>query len=407
MSQRTPSLTLISTDTLPTRHAVVGASDSYRVVIAHRMSDCAAAWRLLEQQSSPAIFQTHDWLACWMETVGKAQNAEPRIALVRDDNARLVMILPLMLRTHMGMPVLHWMAEEDADYHAPLALPDFAQTCTGSMMRDILMRVANQVPDAAALCLSKTASEFAGIRAPLSLMPHAPHPSAAHAITLTGDNFEDFYAAARSKSTRKRDRQRRRQLEKHGPVSFEVADTPMRRHQMIDEILAQKAIWLKARGICDPFAQDGVYAFLHRLVDDQAICKQLHISALTVNGEIMAGNMGYVQNERFYAVIGSVTDGDLARHSPGVLHLHELFKWCFANGVKVFDLTVGDEGYKKEWCDSRLDLIDIHVPLSMGGVALTSIARARGYLKRKVKASPRLFTLATDARRLVNRALGQ
>lgn len=404
MSQQSPSpsLSVVSSGTktaMPTALGLAsGASDRYSVVIAQSMSDCAASWRLFEEDASPAVFQTHDWLSCWMDTVGAAQRASPRIALVGDSNARLVMILPLMLVSRWGMQVLCWMAEDDADYHAPLVAPDFAATCNSSTMRDILARIVRQVPEASAISLVKTTSMFMDQPSPLSKLPHHPHPCAAHAVHLPGGSFDDFYAAARSKSTRKRDRQRRRKLEDYGDVRFEIATDTSRQHDLLNVILAQKADWLSARGIKDPFAEDGVHTFLHRLIENRTTRQHLHISALTVDDAVAAGNVGYVYEGRFYAVIGSVTNGELARHSPGVLHLHDLFRWCYDHDVSVFDLTVGDEGYKNEWCDSRLDLIDIRMPLSVSGVFFIAAQRLWALAKRRIKASPALFSIATRIR---------
>ncbi len=371
---------------------------TYTVSIYTSLESCAAAWRLFEQDAVATIFQTYGWLECWQRTVGEARASRPHIAFVNDKTGSPVMILPLALENILGVSTLTWMARDEADYHAPLMTKEFAATCTAADMQHILTRIARHVSSADALSLIKTVHIFDSALNPLTHMQHLPHPSAAHAISLHG-TFDELYADKRSKSTRRKDRQRRQRIEAMGDLKFEIAQTPQQRHDMLISLLSQKAAWLEARGITNPFAADDVQAFLQSLIDDPSAAAALHISAMTLNGEVIAGNLGYTRGNRFYAMIGTIADGDVARQSPGIVHLHELLKWCFDNDISIFDLTVGDEGYKKDWCDMRQDLVDIRLPLSIAGYLATAILRAKDMAKRAIKSSPGLFTFALAARR--------
>lgn len=375
------------------------------VEIIRDMEDAAAVWRGFEQDAAMTVFQSHAWLAAWWQCVGTRRSAQPVICVVRQENGRPGMILPLALERRFGLPSLVWMAECEADYHAPLLDRDFAARCDHAMVAATMTAIADSVPEARMIALCKTATRVGDLANPLAMLAHRPHPAAAHAISLAG-TWEDFYAAKRSKSTRRRDRQRLRRLEDMGDLRFEIAQDAPARHSLLEAILAQKAGWFAARGIADPFAAPEVRAFLHRLIDTPALSDVLHISAMTLDGEVVAGNFGYVHKGRFYAVIGSVTGGPAGRHSPGVFHLHALMRWCMAHGIGVLDLTVGDEGYKKEWCDTTLNLVDIHLPLSFGGTLAMAGAQTLAGAKRWIKQSPRLFDAAQAVRRRV-RGMGR
>lgn len=385
---------------LPTASRAAGPAAAVEVL--SDMTAAADIWRDFESRAEMTIFQKHAWLAAWQKTVGAARGCAPRIAIVRDESGRCRMILPLMLDRRFGVPCLMWMAEDEADYHAPLVDGAFARMADKETVAAILTAVANAVPDAQMVDLCKTARTIGNAPNPLAALPHTLHPSAAHAITL-GHDWESLYAALRSKDTRRKDRQRRRRLEQSGSFRLETARGARERHRLLDRILEQKSIWLRARGIADPFASAPARAFLHKLIDTPSLGDTLHISAMTLDGVIVAGNFGYVQDGRFYAVIGSIADGPVARHSPGIFHLHELIKWCISEGIATFDLTVGDEGYKADWCDTRLDLVDIRLALSLTGSLAIGAARARGSAKRYIKTSPRLFAAAQTARRTLRR----
>jgi len=381
--------------------ALASVSDpaDYRISLHNDLDSCAVAWRLFEQEAHATAFQQHAWLESWMRTVGAARGVEPCIVFVRDAGGQLVMILPLAVEKVLGFTTLVWMAQDEADYNAPLVRRGWDSKMTPAEVSRILRCVAESVPDVHAFRLMKTLTTVEDAPVALTWLKHSPHPSAGHSITLTGDDFDSYYMSVRSKSTRKRDRQRRRRLEESGTLAFTIAETPADQHVLLDRILTQKASWFEARGISNPFDDADVLASLHALIDSTAARQSLHVSGLMLDGQLLAGNFGYLRGDRFYAVIGSVTDGEAARHSPGTIHLHELMRWCYLSGIRAFDLTVGDEGYKKDWCDVRHELIDIRLPLSMAGLLLTLPCQIKGDLKRRIKASPRLYNAALSLRR--------
>lgn len=382
------------------------ASDlaDYELAICDTFQNCAGIWRELERDVHIPVFQTYAWMECWYNAIGKARGVTPAIVTVRDrTSGRPVLLLPFGTDTVLGLKTLVWMAQAEADYHAPLTTPHFSARCTPHLMRQIIAKVVQEISGLHAINLIKTATKFEGTANPVALLPHDLHPSAAHAIALSHKDFDALYASRRGKSTRRKDKQRLRRMSNIGEVDFVVARHTAEQHSMLDKILAQKACWLAARGITDPFAGEDVKQFLHGLIDSKEAEKDLHISALTLDGDVVAGNFGYVHAGRFYAVIGSFVDGEIARHSPGILHLHEMLKWCFANNCHTYDLTVGDEGYKSDWCDEQTSLVDIRLSLSVAGYLANAPQRLKDTIKRHIKATPWMFELASHIRRLTNR----
>lgn len=378
-----------------TRHA---DTLPYTVTVDEDMAAVAAEWRAFEKTAAMTVFQSYAWLSTWASTAGARRGSRPRIVTVRDREARTVMILPLALERRMGVEALVWMGEQEADYLAPLVDPSADVTPGGRRMTSICIEIARAVPEACALIFERTVSQIGETANPLCRLPSAEHPCRAHALTL-GNDWDTLYAARRGRNTRKRDRQRRRRLEELGALRFEIAVDASSRHRMLDTILAQKAHWFAARGIADPFISGGASEFLHALIDDPVASQDLHISALTLDGEVVAGNFGYLSNAELHAVIGSVTDGEAARHSPGNVLLHELFRWCISHGLTKFDFTIGDEPYKKEWCDTELELRDIRLPVTLMGFVALAPRAIRAAAVRAIKRSPRVYALAYAARR--------
>jgi CelD/BcsL family acetyltransferase involved in cellulose biosynthesis len=84
----------------------------------------------------------------------------------------------------------------------------------------------------------------------------------------------------------------------------------------------------------------------------------VHFSALTLDDRILATLWGLVYKGRFYHLFPTYARGELTRYSPGNSLLRRVFEWCFANTVRIFDFTIGDEAYKYDWCDQELRLFD-------------------------------------------------
>ena len=47
--------------------------------------------------------------------------------------------------------------------------------------------------------------------------------------------------------------------------------------------------------------------------------------------------------------------------------LLELIKWSIENRLNLFDFTVGEEHYKKDWCDSEIKLYEMVKPMTIKG----------------------------------------
>ena len=64
------------------------------------------------------------------------------------------------------------------------------------------------------------------------------------------------------------------------------------------------------------------------------------------------------------------------RFGPGSLQLLQMLQYSIERGLKVFDFTIGDEPYKREWSDIEMRLYD-HVSFATPRGAMGASTRAR------------------------------
>ncbi len=62
---------------------------------------------------------------------------------------------------------------------------------------------------------------------------------------------------------------------------------------------------------------------------------------------------------RYYYILAGYDDGELARFGPGAIQLRDVMRYAAEHNCPLFDFTIGDEPYKREWCDIEIGLCDL------------------------------------------------
>lgn len=81
----------------------------------------------------------------------------------------------------------------------------------------------------------------------------------------------------------------------------------------------------------------------------------------------------------------SVFDITYAKYEIGSLYLTKQFEWCFENNIEIFDLGLGNYGYKNRWANESYD-IHHHIFYDKKSLIANPIAMAMGkYFELKLK----------------------
>lgn len=82
----------------------------------------------------------------------------------------------------------------------------------------------------------------------------------------------------------------------------------------------------------------------------------MHLSALVVNGQIIAAMWGLIEAKHYYGLVFTFESGEWSKYSPGrVLH-YLLLQHLVDHGFDCLDLGIGDEPWKLNCCDVTIDL---------------------------------------------------
>lgn len=359
-------------------------------------------WRRFEKTADCTAFQTFDWLSTWQRCVGVHEDVTPAIVVGRDKASDLLFILPLSVTQTRFARELSFFGSDLCDYNAPLLARRFESQIKSAQFKELWRGITAQLQ-----CdprwrhdlvrLEKMTDTVGGQRNPMLSVGVTPHPSGAYATPLA-DSWDAFYAAKRSASTRRRDRTKRNRLADFGEVRTTTPDSAEGQLEALSVLMEQKARSLARMGIGDFFARPGYADFYRALVTDPRNRHLVHMSRLEVGSQTAAVNVGLTFRDTYYHVMSSYTDGEMARFGPGAIHMHDMLRNAIERGCKVFDFTVGDEPYKRDWCEDSKALYDHLGAARARGVVIVATMKAMQALKRKIKQTPALWNAFTKLR---------
>ena len=357
------------------------------------------AWTELESLSPGSAYQTRRWLSAWIETIGRACGAEPMLVVAYGRDRAPVACFPFGVIGHERIRIAGFLGGRDSNANIGLFRPGaaFSRSDLESVFRAAALKTEKR-PDA--FVLSNQPMVWEGHANPLLVFPHQPSPSFGHASALLPD-FAVYLESKLSSEARKKLFKKRKRLEKEaGPLRHLVASDRSEALRILDAFFAQKLARFTMLGIESDFEHPSARAFLERGsfdgVDVGAPVIELH--ALLAGERIVATYGGVRHRRRFHAMFNSFDmAADVAKCSPGDLLLMSLLEQMCAAGVECFDLGVGEARYKDAWCDLE-PLFETIIPVSAKGRAFALAESTRLRLKRQVKQSPWLWSLAQRLR---------
>jgi CelD/BcsL family acetyltransferase involved in cellulose biosynthesis len=220
-------------------------------------------------------------------------------------------------------------------------------------------------------------------------------------------NWDEFYKAKRSSATRRRDRSKRNHLSESGEVKLVSAERADDALVTLAVLVEQKTASFARHGINNLFARPGYLEFYRDIAGNSATRDFVHISRLDIGKEIAATNLGLVFAGSYYHVLASYTSGPLAHWGPGAAHLNDLLRYAIERGLSAFDFTIGDERYKRDWCDDVQMLHDYVAVTSWRGALVAGPAILRARVKRTIKQTPALWAMVVKMRALAAAMHGQ
>lgn len=330
-------------------------SDLFEVVSTRANFDALEAeWNALFERAGAGrhVFQTFSWNWHWANHY-LGRDDELAVLTVRRDGV-LIMVWPLVATRRLGIRRVSWMGDPVSQYGDVLAdaVPDLT----------IVMRRAF---DHALFMLSADVVELRKVRADATVAPllaecsmritgteEAPFADLAAAKTV--EVFEQRFNA---KARKNRSRQRRR-LEERGALVCETSTGGDGARDGIAACMTLKRAWLASKGLVSrALADSRVEAFFADAASTAAKPCGVSVSTLRSAGEIADINIAVTaKGTRALHMIAYGLKFEKA--APGALHLDDVFRTAFADGIGRVDFLCPRHPYKMDWCDGTVEVRD-------------------------------------------------
>jgi CelD/BcsL family acetyltransferase involved in cellulose biosynthesis len=305
---------------------------------AAEIDSIADEWRQLQARIGRGLYTDYDWVCIWWRTVGKNHGlCNLHIVTGREDDGRLVAVLPLAITRRRGLRILQ------APGHGADACD---MLCDGPARAIALWEFARR----------ELSYDFAEMR---NVYPDSPCYPALVSFARRRKTSESFYLrfqwptgenwiASLPGNVNKIMRRRLRRLEEKAPVRFEVYRQGPLPMAVIDDMVKQKIAWSAARGKKGVFSHPNVYDYFYQFSESAARHDHLFLALLKCGNDTIAYLLCLLYQGALEGYVITY-DPAWASYAPGILVLRDSICWAIDNGLRAFDHRQGGGNYKSTY----------------------------------------------------------
>jgi CelD/BcsL family acetyltransferase involved in cellulose biosynthesis len=366
-------------------------TESKSAILSTQVLDAEEAYPLWELFSSTDPFgvaQMLAWVRCWEECV----NSDIIVATVTCSD-KVILLLPLEVIRERGTVIARYVGGVHANANFPLLKSDAVHQITPDIVQSLFAAIKRARPKLDVLLLTRQLRDLAGIANPLLCFGSSESPNLSLSFKL-GPDFEALAKERGWSRKQKKMRNQARRLEDRGGWTCVKSNSAEVALQLMDTFFALKAARFKEFGQRNTFGEENVKSFFRSLFKEASgsPTPEFLLDGLNVNGELLAVSGSVFKHGTVVVEFGAV-DGTETSLSPGDFLYYQLIKRSCADGYQCFDFGVGDEPYKRSWCDIETHHQDSTYAFTLKGRAYAATFRLAVASKRTIKRNAFLFGL--------------
>lgn len=334
-------------------------------------------------------FQHGYWLGAWYQAF---DDVAPLIAVISDAvTGKDIALVPMISHVRRGIRIVEFADLGVSDNNAPILAPDAAlDAAAAHAISRALVAALRALPDGFDLVrLRKMPAEVGGKPNPLVSMGRIGSSSLNGNLVLMGDDYRDYQASIK----RLQMPRSWRVFSRHEGARFEIATDVARAHQLLDVMDVQQQTRMKKLG--SRFVlNDAAHARFYREVACQGLAEGYAVvSALVCDEGVIGTSFGIRQGATYYLLRISHAGEPWSVCSPGRLIIERTMAALHAKGVRRFDLSIGNQDYKRRFNAERVPLTDVSVALTWRGLPFV----LRDHAARGLRRYPAAAALAARA----------
>ena len=349
--------------------------DPFHVEFVRDWTLAAARW---DNCGDGTSFQHRHWLDAWYRAF---DTVAPLVAIVSDAvTQRHVALIPLIGRQHHGVRVVEFADLGVSDYNAPILACGAPSEAAG--LRAIgraLLAALRQLPDCPDLIrFKKMPVEIRGRPNPLVASGWSGSSSLNGNLVEVGEDFEIYRTSIKKMQLPRC----WRVFTRHSGARFEIATTVDEALRLLDVMDVQQRERMNKLGL-KFVLDDPEYAKFYRDVVRRGVAEGFAVvSALIAEDTIVATTMGVRHGSHYSLLRTSNAGGQWASCSPSLLCVERTMAALHQEGVRHFDLSIGNYDYKRRFGAKPLPLADASIALTWRGMPYALRDRTAQGLRR-------------------------
>lgn len=326
------------------------------------------------------VAQSLLWVATWAECVN------PKIivaALFDGDNA--VLLLPLEIVHQRGARIARYIGGTHANANFPVMRREYATSITAADIVVLFQEIRTADPKLDAVLLTRQLMSLLDVANPMLALRTIESPNLALSFVITSD-FETLIKDRSGARKLKKMRQQGRRMDERGGWRCVVAHDDASVDAILDSFFVMKAKRFEEFGLKDTFKASKIRDFFKTLfrLAAQSPHPIFQLDALDVGGEILAVAGSSIRHRRNIVEFGAVRAHEPTL-SPGDFLFHQMIKKAVDNEYTAFDFGVGDEAYKRAWCDIETRHADSMIGFTLRGSIYITLFRWISVAKLTIK----------------------
>ncbi len=327
--------------------------------------DFSASWKSITEASKGVdFFQSWEWCCEYLRHCQRVETFSP-LVIVALRGSDAVAVLPLCVQKRHGLSIVTGFTEPFQQYSELLTKPGVDSQL---LLQQITAKIKESEFDLVHLSQVRDGSNLQQamgkgytVTGELDAAPSVP--------LSQWSNFEEYFTSVKAK-TRKNMRNARNKLEKQGTLTHHVYKDGKEFADLVHRTFRMRKQWLEETGVASrAFREEQFERFVSHIAElglsGQANLKLVGMS-LQLDGHPIAEQWGFVHKNRYYAFI-SGWDMDYDNVSPGKLHLGEVIKACYDQGLDSVDMMIPNVAYKQTWARETVEVKDYVMPISFKG----------------------------------------
>ena len=325
--------------------------------------DLEKLWHEIEINSLHYIFQRYSWNAYWFQIFKELYNVH--IVLVRS-NSKPIAIFPFCINRKGKIKFLQFIGTGQSDYLSPLIDKNFSITI--KIWKMVLSQVEGLFD---VIRLSKIPAQIKGVENQFVNLIGAKMSGLSFGINLP-ENYNEFDSSLK-RNFRNDNKRNLKRLSEFENLRFLKVRTSSKDYldfkKHLGVSLEQKARRLKNymgnKTLNDSLVQN-FYQESYNIEDDTY--KLDYTILIVMNDQVLATHWGFFDNDRYYFLFPTMEGKDWYKYSCGKVLIDHLIEFAISRKIKYFDFTIGDENYKKDWCNSQMNLFSYTKAESFSGL---------------------------------------